>query len=151
MTSEISAGPDKGGRDIAFIGGGNMARSLVGGLLKRGWGASCIHVADPSVQTREALAADFNIGVHAVNLLSSAVKYTPRDGGVSSSVASAGDHGVLTVADEGIGIAEDDLARLGTEFFRSSNPVAVAQPGTGLGLAIVRRVVARSCCRSVPA
>jgi signal transduction histidine kinase len=77
------------------------------------------------------------------NLLSNAVKYTPRDGGVTVSVALAGDHVVLTVADEGIGIAEDDVARLGTEFFRSSNPVAVAQPGTGLGLAIVRRVVAR--------
>jgi pyrroline-5-carboxylate reductase len=68
MTSEISAAPEQPDRDIAFIGGGNMARSLVGGLLKRGWGASRIHVADPSLQTREALAADFNIGVHAVNL-----------------------------------------------------------------------------------
>jgi pyrroline-5-carboxylate reductase len=68
MTSETSTDPGQAGRDIAFIGGGNMARSLVGGLLKRGWGASRIHVADPSPQTREALAADFNIGVHAVNL-----------------------------------------------------------------------------------
>jgi signal transduction histidine kinase len=49
----------------------------------------------------------------------------------------------LTVSDEGIGISEEDVARLGTEFFRSSNPEAVAQPGTGLGLAIVSRVVAR--------
>jgi pyrroline-5-carboxylate reductase len=68
MTSEISAGPDQGGRDIAFIGGGNMARSLVGGLLARGWGASRIHVSDPHAPTRETMAADFGVGTHAVNL-----------------------------------------------------------------------------------
>jgi pyrroline-5-carboxylate reductase len=68
MTSEISTGPAAPGRDIAFIGGGNMARSLVGGLLARGWGASRIHVADPNAATRDSLAAEFSIGVHAVNL-----------------------------------------------------------------------------------
>ena len=49
----------------------------------------------------------------------------------------------LVVADEGIGISEDDQACLFTEFFRSSNPEAVAQPGTGLGLTIVKRIVER--------
>ena len=43
----------------------------------------------------------------------------------------------------GIGISAEDQERLFTEFFRSSNPVAVAQPGTGLGLTIVARIVAR--------
>jgi pyrroline-5-carboxylate reductase len=68
MTSHISAGPAQPARDIAFIGGGNMARSLVGGLLARGWGASRIHVADPHAPTRDAMAADFSVPVHAVNL-----------------------------------------------------------------------------------
>ncbi len=81
------------------------------------------------------------------NLVSNAVKYTPADGAVSIRVEVAGGQHpgqvVLTVADEGIGISEEDLARLGTEFFRSSNPAAVAQPGTGLGLAIVQRIVRR--------
>jgi signal transduction histidine kinase len=81
------------------------------------------------------------------NLVSNAVKYTPAHGSVSISVEGAGgEHPglvVLTVADAGIGISQADLAHLGTEFFRSSNPAAVAQPGTGLGLAIVRRIVDR--------
>ncbi len=34
--------------DIAFIGGGNMARSLIGGLLATGWPAARIHVAEPA-------------------------------------------------------------------------------------------------------
>ena len=77
------------------------------------------------------------------NLISNAVKYTPAGGAVTVSLGHEGGEAVLTVADEGIGISEADVARLGTEFFRSSNPEAVAQPGTGLGLAIVSRVVAR--------
>jgi len=77
------------------------------------------------------------------NLVSNAVKYTAEGGTVTVCLCREGGDVVLTVADEGIGISEADVARLGTEFFRSSNPAAVAQPGTGLGLAIVRRVVAR--------
>src|SRR5690606_703572 len=48
---------------IAFIGGGNMARSLIGGLLAAGTDPSRVRVADPGAQAREALARDF--GVHA--------------------------------------------------------------------------------------
>ena len=81
------------------------------------------------------------------NLVSNAVKYTPEDGAVSITVARAGDDVVLTVADEGIGISAADITKLGTEFFRSSNPAAVAQPGTGLGLAIVRRILDRHAGR----
>lgn len=79
----------------------------------------------------------------AANLLSNAVKYTPAAGAVRIDVERAGNDVLLSVADEGIGISQEDLLRLGTEFFRSSNPEAVAQPGTGLGLAIVRRIVDR--------
>jgi signal transduction histidine kinase len=50
---------------------------------------------------------------------------------------------VLSCEDEGIGMSAEDVAQLGTEFFRSSNPLALAQPGTGLGLAIVQRIVER--------
>ena len=77
------------------------------------------------------------------NLVSNAVKYTPDAGAVTLRLERAGDEVVFTCSDEGIGISVADLERLGTEFFRSSNPVAVAQPGTGLGLAIVRRIVER--------
>src|SRR5690606_3997376 len=48
---------------IAFIGGGNMARSLIGGLLARGGDAGSIAVAGPHAQTRERLAADFGVQV----------------------------------------------------------------------------------------
>ncbi|MGO4223116.1 pyrroline-5-carboxylate reductase [Lysobacter sp. TAF61] len=46
---------------IAFIGGGNMARSLIGGLVARGQSARTIHVAEPAEVLRAALERDFHI------------------------------------------------------------------------------------------
>lgn len=53
--------------ETSFIGGGNMARSLVGGLLARGSAPASIHVAEPHAPLREALARDFSVDVHAGN------------------------------------------------------------------------------------
>lgn len=50
---------------IVFIGGGNMARSLVGGLIGRGVAAEMIRVVEPVAALREALQADFGIAVSA--------------------------------------------------------------------------------------
>lgn len=90
------------------------------------------------------------------NLVSNAVKYSPRGSAVvlsvayhdieardprASSTASDSLEVEVVVADEGIGISPEDQARLFTEFFRSSNPVALREPGTGLGLAISARIV----------
>ena len=50
---------------IAFIGGGNMARSLIGGLIARGASAASIRVAEPVEVLRESLARDFGIQVFA--------------------------------------------------------------------------------------
>lgn len=48
---------------MAFIGGGNMARSLIGGLVARGTPAAAIRVAEPVPALRQALAADFGVQV----------------------------------------------------------------------------------------
>lgn len=77
------------------------------------------------------------------NLISNAIKYTPEGGAVTVSLESTDSEVVFTCRDDGIGMSPEDVERLGTEFFRSSNPLALAQPGTGLGLAIVQRIVDR--------
>jgi len=59
MTDIPSTGP------IAFIGGGNMARSLIAGLVREGVPANTIHVAEPVDALRERLATDFGVRVHA--------------------------------------------------------------------------------------
>ena len=52
---------------IAFIGGGNMARSLIGGLIARGTPAASIRVADPIAAARKSLEADFGVTAFANN------------------------------------------------------------------------------------
>ncbi len=54
-------------REIAFIGGGNMARSLIGGLIQRGRKAAAIAASEPAQALREALAADFGLPAFADN------------------------------------------------------------------------------------
>ena len=53
---------------IAFIGGGNMARALIGGLLQAGHPAERITLADPGDKARQAAASDFGVRVTAKNL-----------------------------------------------------------------------------------
>jgi pyrroline-5-carboxylate reductase len=48
---------------LSFIGGGNMARSLIGGLIARGTAPASIIAADPVVSQREALAKQYGINV----------------------------------------------------------------------------------------
>jgi pyrroline-5-carboxylate reductase len=50
---------------IAFIGGGNMSRSLIGGLLRGGADAGTIHVAEPDPGVGRQLEADFGVRVFA--------------------------------------------------------------------------------------
>jgi pyrroline-5-carboxylate reductase len=52
---------------VAFIGGGNMARSLIGGLIRDGLSAHAIDVSEPNAELRTALARDFSINAHADN------------------------------------------------------------------------------------
>jgi pyrroline-5-carboxylate reductase len=54
-------------QSIAFIGGGNMARALIGGLLARGWAPQQIRVAEPNADLRQQLHKDFSVPVFAHN------------------------------------------------------------------------------------
>jgi len=77
------------------------------------------------------------------NLISNAVRYTPEDGHITIGW-SAGDEGaLLSVADTGIGIAEEEIPRLTERFYRADGGRARQQGGTGLGLAIVKHALKR--------
>lgn len=77
-----------------------------------------------------------------VNLVSNAVKYTTK-GGVTVTVESREDRAVVSVSDSGIGIPQDALPHLFTEFYRAGNAKVVEESGTGLGLSIVKLLVER--------
>ncbi len=73
-----------------------------------------------------------------LNLLSNALKFTPPGRGVSVFAAPQGTDLRLVIADEGVGIAQEDLAVVFEPFVQSSNPAAVEAGGTGIGLPLSR-------------
>jgi signal transduction histidine kinase len=75
-----------------------------------------------------------------LNLLSNAIKFTSQ-GRVLVGVAAEPDAVRISVADTGIGIRLEDLARLFEPFQQLDNPVARGAGGTGLGLAISKKFV----------
>jgi signal transduction histidine kinase len=75
------------------------------------------------------------------NLVSNAVKYTPSGGSITISLSVSVDEVCVTVEDTGIGIPEDAIPHLFTEFYRAPNARDVESKGTGLGLAIVKDAV----------
>ncbi len=76
-----------------------------------------------------------------LNLLSNAVKFTPAGGRVTIRGRAADECIVLAIADSGIGIAADALARLGRPFEQVESQLTKSHQGSGLGLAISKSLV----------
>jgi len=76
-----------------------------------------------------------------LNLASNAIKFTERGGKVTVSASIEGSRLVLEVADTGVGIATDDLKRIGDPFFQAGKTYQRRHEGTGLGLSIVKSLV----------
>lgn len=77
-----------------------------------------------------------------LNLVSNAIKFTERGGKVTVSATIEGALLLLRVSDTGVGIAADDLKRIGDPFFQAGKTYQRRHEGTGLGLSIVKGLVA---------
>ena len=77
-----------------------------------------------------------------LNLVANAIKFTERGGSVTVSAAVEGSRLMLRVTDTGVGIAADDLKRIGDPFFQAGKTYQRRHEGTGLGLSIVKGLVA---------
>jgi two-component system, cell cycle sensor histidine kinase DivJ len=77
-----------------------------------------------------------------LNLVSNAIKFTERGGIVTVSAVVEGARLMLRVTDTGVGIAADDLKRIGDPFFQAGKTYQRRHEGTGLGLSIVKSLVA---------
>ncbi len=75
-----------------------------------------------------------------LNLASNAYKYTPNGGTVRLAAKRQGGQIAFLVADSGVGMSAEQVAKLGTKFWRADN--GLGQPGTGLGFAITRNLIA---------
>ncbi len=81
------------------------------------------------------------LGQACDNLISNAIKFTPRGGRVTVSLEHRGGEAVVVIRDTGIGIPESELDQLYARFFRASTATRNAVPGVGLGLTITKAIV----------
>ncbi|HEX8853954.1 MAG TPA: ATP-binding protein, partial [Pyrinomonadaceae bacterium] len=76
-----------------------------------------------------------------VNLLSNALKFTPKGGRVEVSAAPEGAFVRISVSDTGVGIPAEDIARLFDKYEQARSRATRSEKGTGLGLYITRQLV----------
>jgi len=121
----------------------DMVRELAGGHSVRSrQKAQTYHLVVPD--TPVAICVDQGQVREAVdNLIGNAVKYTPNGGSVTIELKTVGERAVFEVRDTGLGIAEEEHARLFQPFFRASNARASNIEGTGLGLHLVKNIIER--------
>ena len=74
------------------------------------------------------------------NLLTNAVKFTPRDGRARVDLRVQGEDAVVTVSDTGVGISRESLERIFEQFHQADATSTRRHGGLGLGLSIARRL-----------
>ncbi|UCF70822.1 MAG: response regulator [candidate division WOR-3 bacterium] len=74
-----------------------------------------------------------------MNLVSNGVKYNREHGELSVRLREGDEYWVVEISDTGIGISEEDIPRVGEEFYRIKSEGTIA--GSGIGLAIVKRII----------
>lgn len=94
-----------------------------------------LHYSEP----REPVLVDADparVGTILRNLLDNAIKYSPEGGTIECRLEANGESAVITVADEGIGLDEEEISSLFRRFRRGKSPSVIG--GVGLGLYICR-------------
>ena len=81
------------------------------------------------------------LGQAVTNVIANAIKYSPRGRQIRVSVRTDGNDLLIAVADNGYGIAPEDLKRIFEKFYRVPRVESADEPGTGLGLAFVREIM----------
>jgi PAS domain S-box-containing protein len=76
-----------------------------------------------------------------INLLSNAIKYSPDGGNIDIIMEDKDDKIYITVKDQGIGIAKEDIPRIFEKFYRVQSDAVKKISGTGIGLPIVKYII----------
>ena len=111
--------------------------------LETPWGAPACgpEIADSPSGADAALVDSDKISQAVINLLSNALKFTPRGGTVSVRVSDGAEGVRIDVADTGIGISAEDLPRVFERFYRADSSRSRATGGAGIGLSIAKAIV----------
>lgn len=75
------------------------------------------------------------------NIIDNASKYTEPGKNVSVTLSREGGSAIISIEDQGVGIASDDIERIFTKFTRVDNPLSVSVGGSGIGLYWCKKIV----------
>jgi PAS domain S-box-containing protein len=98
-------------------------------------------VVDVADGVQRILCDRDRIGYVVTNLVTNAIKYSPDGGRVKVTVRGRGDRVAISVADQGVGIAREDLGRVFERFSQSRRTSGHRMGGIGLGLYVSREIV----------
>ena len=76
-----------------------------------------------------------------INLLQNAVRYSPEKGELTVRGRSDGRFLLVSIADNGIGIAEEEQRRIWDDYYRTAEARALGTRGSGLGLSLVSHIM----------
>ena len=97
-----------------------------------------LHLQESGVVTN-VYASEDGLAIIFTNLVSNAIKYSREGGAIKIKVEPKDQLVLVSVEDEGIGIPQESLPKIGEEFFRASNAKSSGITGTGLGLSIIQQ------------
>lgn len=103
--------------------------------------AKGIELVGSGAEGLTVLGDEAMLGTALRNLITNAVAYSPKNTRVAVSVGIARSSVDISVADQGIGIPQQDLERVFERFYRVDAARSRATGGTGLGLAIVKHIM----------
>lgn len=126
---------------MATLEAADVARSAVGEFREEatGRGYSVREYLEPGIRIhgdREALHRALR------NLLENAAKYSGESRDITVGLRRNGKRAYISVTDQGIGIGEEERARLFSKFYRGDEARRNGIPGTGIGLAMVAQIAA---------
>ncbi|HEY5124031.1 MAG TPA: ATP-binding protein, partial [Ignavibacteria bacterium] len=75
-----------------------------------------------------------------INLLSNAMKFSPKEKEVTVKLFRDNGNAILQVADKGIGISQKEISKIFQRFYQSENKIAAETKGSGLGLTLVKHI-----------
>ncbi len=75
------------------------------------------------------------------NIMNNAVKYSPDGGTITGKLRLTGNHVIISISDQGMGIPKKDLRKVFSRFYRVDGARSRSMGGSGLGLAISKEVV----------
>jgi two-component system phosphate regulon sensor histidine kinase PhoR len=129
----------------------NRKHFVIQDLIREVYEALSINTATKNIRCSIKKGCEYPITVYADkekirqvlnNLLENAVKYGKQDGSIVASVYKTdGQHVLVEISDDGIGISEEHLPRIFERFYRTDRGRSRDVGGTGLGLAICKHII----------